>query len=245
MDFGREMLDAVRRHQAVNNRFLDRFAAGKVTDEQLGTFAREFYHFSRQFPAILAKLLANTADEAEAEELTKILSSELGDGDPKKRHELMFRRFLRTLRIEPRDAITARMLPTTRSYLGGLERLYGGRDHIAALGASFALENMATPMWDKLVPGLERARARTPNLDIEFFTFHREIEHLHEEAMGETLGLQSEDSAIQGRFAAGALAALELLSAFWKGIERGGNTQAGARSRERGRGGRAGRRSRG
>ena len=244
MDFGREMLDTVRKHQAVNNRFLDRFAAGQVKDEQLRTFAREFYHFSRQFPAILAKLLANTADEAEADELTKILSSELGDGDSKKRHELMFRRFLRTLRSS-RGTRFWRMLPTTRAYLGGLERLYGGRDHIAALGASFALENMATPMWDKLVPGLERARARTPNLDIEFFTFHREIEHLHEEAMGETLGLQSEDPAIQGRFASGALAALDLLAAFWEGIERGGDTEAGAKSKLRGPGRRVGHRARG
>ena len=245
MDFGREMLDTVRKHQSVNNRFLDRFAAGQVKDEQLRTFAREFYHFSRQFPAILAKLLANTADEAEADELTKILSSELGDGDSKKRHELMFRRFLRTLRIEPRDAIGARMLPTTRAYLGGLERLYGGRDHIAALGASFALENMATPMWDKLIPGLERARSKDPSLDIEFFTFHRELEHLHEEAMGETLGLQSDDPAVQSRFASGALAALDLLAAFWEGIERGGDTEAGAKSKLRGPGRRVGHRARG
>ncbi len=241
MDFEREMLDVVRRHRAVNNRFLNRFAAGRVKDEQLGTFAREFYHFSRQFPAILAKLLANTADEAEAEELTKILSSEIGDGDPKQRHELMFRRFLRSLGIEPRDAIGAKKLPTTKAYLGGLERLYGGRDHIAALGASFALENMATPMWDKLVPGLESVRSRIPGLDIEFFTFHQQIEHMHEEAMGETLGLQSDDPQVQRRFATGALAALDLLAGLWDGIERGVPTEARANPARRGQAARSGR----
>ena len=101
MDFRGEMLELVRGHRAVNNRFLERFSRGQVTDENLRTFSREFYHFSRKFPAILAELLANTADEAEAEELTKILSSEIGDGDPKKRHELMYRRFLRSLGIAP------------------------------------------------------------------------------------------------------------------------------------------------
>ena len=216
----RDVLAFVREHRAVNNRFLDRFSAGQMTDEEFVTFAREFYHFSRKFPAILAGLLANTADEAEAEELTKILSSELGDGDPKARHELMFRRFLRTAGIEPRDAIEATMLPTTKAYLDGLRRLYEGRDHVAALGASFALENMATPMWAKLIPGLEKIRARKPRLDIEFFTFHRELEHLHEEAMGETLGLQSTDPGDQRRFRAGAGAALDFLARFWDGIGR-------------------------
>ncbi len=223
----RDMLAFVREHRAVNNRFLDRFASGRVTDEELGTFAREFYHFSRKFPAILAGLLANTPDEAEAEELTKILSSELGDGNPKARHELMFRRFLRTLEIDPRDAIEARMLPTTRAYLDGLGKLYDGRDHVTALGASFALENMATPMWNKLIPGLEKVRARKPRLDLEFFTFHRELEHLHEEAMGETLGLQSTDPEVQRRFRAGAGAALDLLTGFWDGIGRGTAKAAG------------------
>ena len=221
MDFRGEMLELVRGHRAVNNRFLERFSRGQVTDENLRTFSREFYHFSRKFPAILAELLANTADEAEAEELTKILSSEIGDGDPKKRHELMYRRFLRSLGIEPAEVINEKILPSTKAYLDGLRKVYGGRDHVAALGGSFALENMATPMWDQLVPGLTSARSRIPGLDIEFFTYHQEIEHLHEEAMGEALGFQSDDPRAQERFRAGARAALDVLAGFWSGVEKG------------------------
>ncbi len=231
MVFEQDILAFVREHRAVNNRFLDRFAAGQVKDEELRTFALEFYHFSRKFPAILAGLLANTADEGEAEELTKILSSELGDGDATKRHELMFRRFLRTLGVEPADAFGSKMLPTTRAYLDGLANLYAGEDHAAALGASFALENMATPMWDKLIPGLEKLRQRRPGLDIEFFTFHRELEHLHEEAMGETLGLQSTDRDLRNRFRSGAEDALDLLAGFWDGIGESPKAQVGGRPR--------------
>lgn len=232
MNFEQQMLRFVREHKAVDNRFLTRFAKGQATDGELQTFAREFYHFSRLFPSILAKLLANTADEAEAEELTKILSSELGDGDPKKRHELMYRRFLRSLGVEPRKVLDAPMLPTTKAYLNGLEQLYGGADHVVALGASFGLENMATPMWDRLIPGLEAARSRFPRLDLEFFTFHRELEHLHEEAMGDTLSLQADDPDVRRRFWLGAEQALSLLAAFWGGIAR--NRRGGAR-RARGR----------
>ena len=95
------------------------------------------------------------------------------------------------------------------------------------------MENMATPMWDLLLPGLEAARSRKPGLDLEFFTFHRELEHLHEEAMEEALGLQSTDPDLQRRFRAGAEAALDLLAAFWDGIGDSGGSAVRPESRPR------------
>ncbi len=180
------MREIVVSHPAINNDFLTRFSKGEVTDLEFGRFATEFFYFSRTFPAILANLLVNTADEGEAFELTKVLTSELGDGDPNRRHELPFRKFLRSVGINPHEAVSKPMEPTTKAYLDGLWRLYGGSDHAEALGASFGLENMAIPMWDQLLPGLRIVkRKRLPSMDIEYFTFHRELETQHEDAMEE------------------------------------------------------------
>lgn len=84
VDFNEEMLSLVKDHGATNNEFLARFAKGEVSREEVERFAVEFYHFSRHFPVVLCSLLVNTADEEEARELTKILASELGDGEARR-----------------------------------------------------------------------------------------------------------------------------------------------------------------
>src|SRR5436309_4570165 len=184
MSFYKEMRDYVLRHGAINNPYLDRFQTGQVRDEEFRKFAVEFYHFARFFPKILVAQLVNTEDESVADELTKVLYSELGDGRTKNRHELLYRDFLRSVGLGVHDAMTRPMLPSTRAYIDGMERLYADGNHSMALGASFGLENMAITMWDHLIPGLECLRAqRYPRMDLTYFTFHRDLEATHEEAM--------------------------------------------------------------
>ena len=214
------MKEIVLAHPAIHNDFLTRFSKGEVSDKEFDDFAREFFHFSRTFPAILASLLVNTADEDEAFELTKVLTSELGDGDPSKRHELLFRRFLMSIDIDPARIVSEGVKPTTNAYLNGLWRLYGGRDHAMALGASFGLENMAIPMWDQLLPGLNAVKERRlPEMDIEYFTFHRELESQHEDAMEEVSAIVGKDPASEKSFESGIREALDLLHGFWVGLE--------------------------
>ncbi len=219
MSLHSKMIKIVHSHPAVNNAFLTRFSNGQVSDKEFNDFAKEFFHFSRTFPAILASLLVNTADEAEAFELTKVLTSELGDGDPNMRHELLFRKFLRSIGIDPTKVINSAMKRSTKSYLEGLQRLYGGRDHAKALGASFGLENMAIPMWDQLIPGLKKIKGkRIPRMDIEYFTFHRELEGTHEDAMEEVTSIIGDDPAVARSFESGINEALDVLHRFWLGL---------------------------
>lgn len=214
------MKGVVMEHPAIHNDFLTRFSKGQVSEGEFEAFAREFFHFSRTFPAILANLLVNTADEGEALELTKVLTSELGDGDPTRRHELLYRKFLRSVGIDPHMVISEPVRPSTNAYLNGLWRLYGGKDHIMALGASFGLENMAIPMWDQLLPGLRIIRERRiPAMDIEYFTFHRELESTHEDAMEEVTNIVGSDPATEESFESGIREALDLLHGFWEGLE--------------------------
>ena len=188
--------------------------------------------------------LVNTEDEAVADELTKVLYSELGDGRAKNRHELLYRDFLRSVAIDVHEAMHRPMRPSTQVYINGMEQLYSSGNHNLALGASFGLENMAITMWDHLIPGLSRLRAsRYPNMDMTYFTFHRELESNHEEAMknavaavegasGERRGEMSERD--RADFRQGVKAVLDYLEGFWMGLERGGasssSSQVGAAS---------------
>ena len=122
MSFYEQVRSDVLRHGAINNSYLTRFRSGDLTDSELQEFAVEFYSFARFFPRILAAQLVNTEDEAVADELTKVLYSELGDGIVKNRHELLYRNFLRSLGIDIHEAMSTPMKPSTRAYIEGWRR---------------------------------------------------------------------------------------------------------------------------
>lgn len=229
MTFYEEMREFVLRHGAINNSYLDRFKTAEVTDQEFREFAVEFYNFARFFPRILAAQLVNTEDEQVADELTKVLYSELGDGETRRRHELLYRDFLRSVVISVHDAMVRPMLPSTRAYIDGMEQLYSDGNHARALGASFGLENMAITMWDHLIPGLSILKCqRYPAMDMTYFTFHRQLEASHEEAMAQAMaavgdaqddggaGMTEED---KHDFRDGVNTVLNFLEGFWMGLE--------------------------
>ena len=229
MSFYEQVRSDVLRHGAINNPYLTRFCSGDVTDKELHEFAVEFYSFARFFPRILAAQLVNTEDEAVADELTKVLYSELGGGLVKNRHELLYRNFLRSIGVDIHLAMTAPIRPSTRAYIEGMETLYSSRNHATALGASFGLENMAITMWDYLIPGLTLLRAtRHPHMDMTYFTFHRQLESEHEKAMEHAMeaiegtGCVSNatmSEAEKNDFRVGMNAVLDYLEGFWMGLE--------------------------
>jgi pyrroloquinoline quinone (PQQ) biosynthesis protein C len=239
MSFYSETREMVLRHGAINNRYLDRFQTGDLSDAALREFAVEFYNFARFFPKILVAQLINTEDEAVADELTKVLYSELGDGLPKNRHELLYRDFLRSIGVDVHEALARPMLPSTRAYIEGMERLYSDGNHALALGASFGLENMAITMWDHLIPGLQALRsARYPDMDMTYFTFHRKLESSHEEAMAHAVaaiegaggqGQAGLSAAEREDFRRGVREVLNYLEGFWLGLDHS-RSRSGARS---------------
>jgi pyrroloquinoline-quinone synthase len=207
-------------HGAVNNLFLDRFERGELSDDEFREFAVQFFAFVRHFPRILATLLANTPDDEAADELATILVSELGDGNPKRRHEYLYHNFLRSIGIDPREAARCDWLDSTTRYVDGLALLYGDDDYHVALGASYGLEHMAITMWDHLIPGIMAIKERGPafaRMDTLYWTFHRDLEEHHEDSMSRAVeGLS--DEAFRS-LELGCARALDLLEGFWMGLE--------------------------
>lgn len=214
-----DLREYVLRHGAINNPYLDDFKEGKLTDAEFRQFAVQFFAFVKHFPRILATLLANTADDTAADELAMILTSELGDGDPKRRHEYLYHKFLRSIGLDPVNAARVPWLDTTRAYIEGMAELYGHSDYHVALGASFGLEHMAISMWDQLIPGLMKLKQTEPQLadmNTVYWTFHRALEQKHEDAMVNALETVPDEAEASLRD--GCRRMLDLLEGFWMGM---------------------------
>ena len=219
-NFYAKTYEFVKKHNATNNAFIDRFARGDISEEEFKNFSIEFYHFTREWVAILSTLLVNTPNENDAANLTTILVSELGDMDPTKRHELLYRKYLRSIGIEPETLVKRKQLPTTKAWLDGMRNYFSG-EYFEALGAEFGLENMAIPMWDKILSGFNvwlKKHPKYSKADIEYFTFHRALEDQHEAAMEDVLGTHKSEEKARENFFKGAQGILDLEEKFWLGL---------------------------
>lgn len=219
--------EKVLRHGAINNPYLDRFKRGELNEGDLRDYAVQFYGFVKNFPRILATLLANTPDPAAADELCIILASELGNGEPRKRHEHLYHLFLRSIDIDPALVLRRGFEPETQEFIDGMVELYGHRDYGVALGASFGLENMAITMWDHLLPGLQKLKETPPfrKMDLIYFTFHRDLEKEHEDGMEEALSHSTELAVDSLKYGIDTM--LNHLQRMWMGLEKRWNLRRG------------------
>ena len=232
MSLHSQLREKVLRHGAINNPYLDRFERGELNAEDLRDYAIQFYAFVKNFPRILATLLANTPDPEAADELCIILASELGDGEPRKRHEYLYHLFLRSIDVDPKHALRLGCEPETQEFINGMVELYGHRDYGVALGASFGLENMAITMWDHLLPGLQRLKKipRFRKMDLTYFTFHRDLEKEHEDSMEEALSHSTELAADSLKYGIDTM--LNHLQRMWMGLEKRWHSRRGVAQTE-------------
>lgn len=89
---------------------------------------------------------------------------------------------------------------------------------------------MAITMWDCLIPGLTSLKSTNySRMDMTYFTFHRELEATHEEAMEHAVaalqGTTSDGMSDQEKadFRCGVNAVLGYLEGFWMGLEHSGS----------------------
>ena len=224
MTFTTQLRAFVLNHGAVNNPYLTRFSEGRLTDQEFRQFAVQFFFFVKHFPRILAVLLANTPVDEAADELALILTSELGDGNPKKRHEYLYHKFLRSIGLDPVIAAREQRFDTTDKYIEGLASLYAHEDYQVAMGASFGLEHMAISMWDQLIPGIMKLKKTVPafkDMNTVYWTFHRALEEQHEEAMMRALDDVPKEA--EPSLQRGCSEVLNFLEGFWMGLEAASN----------------------
>lgn len=242
----------VHNHPVITrNPYCKWFKQGEISHNQMVNLFEQFAVFSKWF--LLAQLMRVLhASDIEAETHARfILANELGvginpDGSTENQpfktpwaHINWLRETAKPLKLNTQilgNWETAS--PSTRHFIGSLEKTYGSKDAEISRGASYAIETWAAwgigkgeehesnNFWKELITGIERYN-ETNHLNgnraipLDFFLFHFNSEKRHGDNVLDEMKTSFHSPRFNAqKFFKGAHQALEAIYTFWLGLDK-------------------------
>jgi pyrroloquinoline quinone (PQQ) biosynthesis protein C len=160
-EFLTDLARSVYSSAALQNRFYEIWTSRVLATEQLALLARNYGEVVRRFPEALAALIMSTDNVPARVEYAKTLYSEMGCGQARAAHSVLFDAFFTALANQMGAGDEDRwagmcasqpLLPETADLIAGEKRLYS-LGSAAAVGAQLALEWQAYTMLSRLYDG--------------------------------------------------------------------------------------------
>lgn len=197
--FNRSVNELIDRSPFYNN-----WKPGKVEQATADKFLSNFNLLVGQFPRLIALGAARAEDEDTRTVLAVNLMQECGDGDVRRTHHAIYRRFLETAGVNPTAAPPQSFASEWGENLCGYIR--DTPSSLSALGALATGEFLAPPGLSRI---FDVIKPLYPQADIEYFTTHLALEVEHIEELALLLARQTERGAPPD----------EVVSGFERGID--------------------------
>jgi pyrroloquinoline-quinone synthase len=177
--FLEELKARVAEHPFLRHPFLQMVSTQPVSRQQARTFALLYYPHILRTRLYQACALGVTPDENIQAVMTEILYDEYGNGNSKRSHMEIYRKFMRALGISEEEIANPPITPEQQGYIDTMMRITQGTDWLAAIGvAGIAGEWPIPPYYRMLLKGLRTV----PGLDddaLELFIGHIELDIHH------------------------------------------------------------------
>jgi DMATS type aromatic prenyltransferase len=180
-------IDVVERYEnhrpITTHPFLQRIARRPVSLPALTLLVYNFREaITRDFARRLAQIVARVEEDSLRSVLAKQLDDELGNGDFKKAHSILFERFVEALSGHLPDGFSESMLAPGKELGSFLERVYTTGDPYEGLGAALIMEVFGRQVDSFLGDQFRRAAAlpgALPATALEWLNLHETLEVAH------------------------------------------------------------------
>lgn len=166
----------------VEHGFFKNIEASTLTSEQISTFIGQWWHPLHYFPTFLARSVAVLPDVAAKSAITRILNQEIGGGNSKLAHEVIYVDTMERAGFDRAAVTDSPPFPETAELVEGYER--ASTEHLSTLGFIFSTETTDLLMVSSIGTAVERATGVT---DLEWVRIHVEQEPDHVEEANHSL----------------------------------------------------------
>jgi len=197
--------------------FLARCANGTITRNELHSFVRQQYRYSRQFTRYLCALMANVVNDKDRRNLTDNLFEEMGLGDfgniP---HSQIYLNMMEAMGV---NVDAEGVFPTTQKLIDTQLACCQSPHHMVGLGAlCLGAEAIVPRMYSTIIKGF--AAVGEPEKNLEFFKIHIEGDDEHAVTMRNIIAREIEnDPRLRLDLDYGAQKAIDARVEFFLGLD--------------------------
>ncbi len=216
-DFFTRLDAAIAQHAVLDHPFYQAWNAGTLTNPQLQEYAKQYFHFERNFPRYVSNVHANTDDIAIRQQLLlNLVEEEQGDAN----HPELWLRFSDALgcdRDGVKDAVPYKETAAMEETFTGLTRYGSTLQGVAAL---YGYESQLPEVSHTKIEGLTKFYGIKTNNGLAFFRVHEEADQLHRQAERDMLASLITSTADEETAIAAATAAAKAYYHMLTGVVR-------------------------
>ena len=220
VDYLTTLEEEITGHSAVHHPFLQRFAKGPLTIEQVRTFGLQHYQLVKVFTTYMTNLLPRIPDKDAATLFRTVFDDEFGQYTIFNSHPALYRNFLKALGLEDADWGRVPLLPETQDFIQFHLDMTRSDHFLSALGAIGPGHEFSIPtMFSYLLDGLHKIDALTEE-DRSYFSLHIVEDVEHAKIFNQLLTRYTDTSDTQEKIRHGVMRSLKLRHFFWDGLNR-------------------------
>ena len=166
----------VSRRKMLDHPFYQRWNDGKLTLQELRSYAIEYYHFTLAFPTFVSGIHANMDNlETRQSLLENLVEEERGEEN----HPELWLRFCDALGLSRDEVRASSPGGETRDLITAMRSLTNSSSTHCGLASLYAYEVQIPEVSLTKIEGLRRYFGMTDSRSIQFFTAHAEADVVH------------------------------------------------------------------
>ena len=152
---------------------------GKLSQEALTDYARQYYYHVAAFPTYLSAVHARCDDQATRKQiLSNLIDEEAGSPN----HPNLWKRFVESLGVDDVDLANTRKQPETQNLIDTFRSVCGEGSTAQGLAALYAYESQIPAICESKIDGLKKHYGFKNPEHYEYFSVHLEADREHSAA---------------------------------------------------------------
>ncbi|OGC77000.1 MAG: hypothetical protein A2Z27_01110 [candidate division Zixibacteria bacterium RBG_16_50_21] len=208
-----QQIDAIiEKKKMLSHPFYKVWTEGKLSQEALREYAKQYYQFVYHFPTFISAIHSNASTLVDRQQLlSNLMDEELGE----KNHPQLWLQFCDALNIPREEAKNAKPLHETEELNRTFRTLCQKKSFAEGVAALYAYESQIPAVSQEKIETLKKFYDISGDRELEFFTVHQEADIEHTRISREMLDALTDDS--QQRKAKAS--AKKLRNSLWKFLD--------------------------
>ncbi|MBV6479102.1 MAG: PqqC-like protein [Ignavibacteria bacterium] len=177
--FIEEVNAAIENKSLLKHPFYQKWNEGKLSQNELKEYAKQYYHFVKHFPRFVSCVHSNCDDVNTRKVLLENLADEEGFKTGIEDHPRLWLDFANSLGLKEDEVKNTMPIREVEDLVDGMYELTRSHDYTLGLASLYAYESQVPEVSRTKIDGLKKFYGIDSDKAVKFFTVHEEADVYH------------------------------------------------------------------